>query len=275
MLDFLKRNYRWLLIFLFLLLSLQIITHDISHPGKTGIITRIVLSLSSYPLRAINAMVDSIKNLWDNYIYLVNVKKENEILKEKIDILLGEIQMLREYRFENERLKKILGFVDTQDLKYIPARVIAITQDEGLKVVMIDRGRADGVTEEDAVIVPEGVVGRVFRAGRRSSLVMLITDPRSSIDVRFERTRVRAILHGTGLHCEAEFVKNDEDVVKGDIVITSGLGGIFPKNNIVGTVKDVRADASMMFKKIIVEPSSNLSALDEVIVVKKSNHYAD
>ncbi len=275
MLDFLKRNYRWLLIFFFLLLSLQIITHDISHPDKTGIITRIVLSLSFYPLKAINAMTDSMKNLWDNYIYLVNVKKENDILKEKINALLSEVHMLKEYRLENERLKRIIGFIESQKLKYISAKVIAITQDEGLKVVMIDRGQMDGVTEEDAVVVPEGVVGRVFRVGRRSSLVMLITDPRSNIDVRFERTRVRAILHGSGGHCEAEFVKNDEDVVNGDIVITSGLGGIFPKNNVVGIVKDVKTDTSMMFKKIIVEPSSNLSALEEVLVVKSSNHYAD
>lgn len=275
MLDFLKRNYRWLLIFLFLLLSLQIITYDISHPGKTGIITRIVLALSSYPVKAINSMTGSIKNVWDNYIYLVNVKKENYILKEKIDNLLSEIQMLKEYRLENERLKKILNFVEEQKFDYVPARVIAVTQDEGLRVIMIDKGRLDGIREEDAVIVPEGVVGRVFRLGRRSSLVMLITDPRSNIDVRFERTRVRAILHGTGSECEAEFVKNDEDVVKGDIVVTSGLGGIFPKNNIVGIVKEVETLNSRMFKKILVEPSLNLNALEEVLVVKGTHHNAD
>lgn len=275
MLDFLKRNYRWLLIFLFLLLSLQIITYDISHPGKTGVITRIVLSLSSYPVKAIDAMTGSVKNVWDNYIYLVNVKKENYILKRKIDNLLGEIQILKEERFENERLKRMLGFVENQRLDYIPARVIAITQDAGLKVLMIDRGKLDGVSEENAVIVPEGVIGRVFRLGRRSSLVMLITDPRSNIDVRFERTRVRAILHGTGEQCEAEFVKNDEDVVRGDIVITSGLGGIFPKNILVGIVKNVKTLNSMMFKEILVEPSADLNALDEVLIVKSSQEYAD
>ncbi len=275
MLDFLKRNYRWLLIFLFLLLSLQIITYDISHPGKTGIVTRLILTISSYPVRAINAMTGAVKNLWDNYIYLVNVKKENYMLKEKIDNLLREIQMLKESRLENERLKKILNFVEEQKFDYVSARVIAVTQEEGLRVIMIDKGRLDGIREEDAVIIPEGVVGRVFRLGRRSSLVMLITDPRSNIDVRFERTRVRAILHGTGSECEAEFVKNDEDVVKGDIVITSGLGGIFPKNNIVGIVKEVETQNSMMFKKILVEPSTNLNAIEEVLVVKSSNHYAD
>lgn len=269
MLDFLKRNYRWLLIFLFLILSLQIVTYDISHPGKTGIITKIVLAISLYPVKAINAMTGSVKNVWDNYIYLVNVKKENYMLKEKIDNLLTEIQILKEYRLENERLKKILNFVENQNFDYVSARVIAITQDEGLRVVMIDKGRLDGINEENAVIVPEGVIGRVFRLGRRSSLVMLITDPRSNIDVRFERTRVRAILHGTGNQCEAEFVKNDEDVVKGDIVITSGLGGIFPKNNLVGIVKNVETLSSMMFKKILVEPSADLNALEEVLVEKQ------
>lgn len=275
MLDFLKRHYRWLLIFLFLILSLQIITYDVSHPGKTGVITRIVLALSLYPVKAINSVTDSVKNVWDNYIYLVNVKKENYMLKKKIDDLLSEIQLLKESQFENERLKKILKFVENQNFSYIPARVIAITQDQGLKVVMIDKGRLDGVTEENAVVVPEGVIGRVFRVGRSSSLVMLITDPRSNIDIRFERTRVRAILHGTGEECEAEFVKNDEDVVKGDIVITSGFGGIFPKNNLVGVVKKVESLSPMMFKKILVEPSSNLNALEEVLVVKSSKYNAD
>jgi rod shape-determining protein MreC len=275
MLDFLKRNYRWVIILLFLLLSIQIITYDISHPGKTGVITRIVLSLSSYPVKGIKRMTGSLRNMWDNYIYLVNVKKENYMLKKKIDNLLGEIQLLKEYRFENERLKKILGFVEDQNFEYIPARVVGITQDDGLKVIMIDKGQVDGVTEESAVIVPDGVIGRVFRLGGRSSLVMLITDPRSNIDVRFERTRVRAILHGTGGQCEAEFVKNDEDVVKGDIVITSGLGGIFPKNNIVGYVRNVETKSARMFKKILVEPATNLDAIDEVLIVKGSQNYAN
>lgn len=275
MLDFLRRNYRWLLIFSFLILSIQIISYDISHPDKTGIITRIVLSITSYPIKAINSLTDAIKNTWDNYIYLTNVKKENSMLKERMNQLLQELQELKEARLENERLKKILGFVEKENVKYLSARIIGITQDQGLQVLMVNRGRNDGVREQDAVVVPEGVVGRIFRTGGNTSFVMLITDPRSNVDVQFERTRVRAILHGTGSTCEAEFVKNDEDVVKDDIIVTSGLGGVFPKGIPVGVVKNVETDSSRMFKKIIIEPIVNLDALDEVLIVKtrsESNH---
>lgn len=269
MLDFLKRNLRWILIIFFLILSLQILTFDISHPGKTGIFTKIVITITTYPVKAIDSITRSIGRVWDNYIYLVNVKKENDLLKKKVEQLLSELQELKEYRLENERLKKLLGFVDEKNYEYLSAKVIGINEEEGLRVVVIDKGSRDGIEEGSAVLVPEGVVGRVFRLGRNSSHVMLITDPRSKADVRFERTRVRAILRGTGSICEAEFVKNEEDVVRGDILITSGLGGVFPPGNPVGVVQDVETDSTRLFKKISVIPSAHLDTLDEVIVVKR------
>jgi len=275
MLDFLKRNFRWITIFLFLIISLQIITYDISHPESTGLITRVILTISSYPLRAIHYITDSINDLWEDYVYLVNVKKENDILKKRIDELLTEIQTLKEYRLENERLRKLLGFSDRLNGEFLSARIIGITQDEGLRVFMIDRGSNDGVREGSAVLVPEGIVGRAFRVSSKNSLIMLITDPRSNIDVRFERTRVRAILHGTGNECEAEFVKSEEDVVKGDRVVTSGLGGIFPEGILAGIVRNVETKSSMMFKKIIIEPSAHLDALEEVMVMKREGGIED
>jgi len=269
MIEFLKKNVRWIILVIFLIISIQIFTYDVLNPPQPGIITRGILSVTSYPIRFIHGIRNSIADSWSEYIHLVGVKRDAEFLREKLSVLLEDNRKLRALKQENERLKKLLTFAEKEEYKIIPAKIIGVASDERNIMYLVDKGTSSGVTMNTEVFVPDGVVGRVFRASAKTAQIMLITNQRSFIDVRFERTRTRAILYGTGEDCAVDFVKREEDIVVGDSVITSGLGGVFVEKHIIGTVSNVETSPLKMFKNITVIPSAKLNKLEEVLLVSR------
>ncbi len=253
----------FLIVFALYIFSLNYKKHDLDP------IQRVVLTLVSPVLSAWSYMVENLKGTLDHYVFLTSVQEENQFLKKQISELEQELVRYKEAYLENQRLRRLLEFKTRLSYDSVAAMVILHDLSGWFQTVLLNKGYKDGVTEDMPVVSYNAVVGRVLQVGPHYSRVMLITDPASAVDVIVQRSRVRGILVGRDLNtCKIKYVKNDMDVRPGDLVITSGKDGVFPRGLRVGVVKATYRDPIKLFQKIDVEPLLNLKDLEEVLVIK-------
>jgi rod shape-determining protein MreC len=264
---FLKRYKTVITALVLIVITLVMLSYSLKQPAE-GIIRKIVVEISASLEFAINTSLSGIHNLWKRYLFLVGLENENRRLKEQNAQLLGELIKYREGYLEAERLKIILNL--KKDIPYpaIGAQVINITQTSLFKTIMINRGTSHGLKNGLPVISSKGIVGRIVEMSWHASRVLLAIDVNSNIDVSIQRTRAQGILQGGGSKaCSLKYILKSEDVQKGDLVISSGLGGIFPKELQLGVVTKVDKGRSGLFQKIDVAPSVDFNKLEEVLVL--------
>lgn len=203
-------------------------------------------------------------------------------LEQQVSALRIEVADLARLEQENERLRRDLEFVRQQRLKLMAAEVVGRDDITGWwKTVTIDRGSEDRLVVDRPVVVPDGLVGRVCRVGRRTSDVLLLSDTTMRVGARIVRTGVNGVVRGMGSDSRGrelqvlcaprafrlDYVSVEADVQKGDEVVTSGLGGIFPPDLRLGTVLDVTVDSSGLCRSATVAAAADLGALRYVFVV--------
>jgi rod shape-determining protein MreC len=231
-----------------------------------------VISLTAPGLSALEYVTHSVRNLWQGYFYLVGVKKENAVLRQRLEEYRQEEIRFQEAMQAMTRLEALLDLKRQVALPVIGARVIAYDPSMWSRCALIDQGGAQGVKEGLAVLAPRGIVGRIVEAYPQYAKVMLIVDRKSGGDAMIQRTRARGIIQGKGGNrCSLEFVPKSADVQVGDLVLASGLAGLFPKGLVFGTVSGTNKKNPGLFQEIEVTPSVDLSALEEVLVVKVAN----
>lgn len=201
------------------------------------------------------------------------LEDENQALKEQIAIYEYKINGMSEMEQENQRLKQMLNYIEqTPEYDYIIGRVIMKEPGYWFDVFDINVGINQGVEEGDAVITPDGLAGRVLKVGGNYSTVVAIIDSRVSVSAVIERTRDNGIVKGgmqlsdEGGLCSMSFLPLDADLQVGDRVVTSGLGGVFPKGLYVGQVSQVGTGTD---KQVVVKPAVDFLHLEEVMVVKE------
>lgn len=249
-----------------LFITLQLLPLTFDDTQKADPVTRVIMRLNYYPYKAINSVKTSLSDTWHNYLVLRNYKQENQKLLEENRKLRTEIFRLYELKLQNNRLKKLLGFIEEEPYNAVAAKVIAgspsLVRSE---FVTIDKGRKAGIEVGMPVVVQNGVVGRIYMVDRLSSQVMLITDPISAVDAIVQRTRARGIAKGNGNNCVLKYIEREEDIKNGDTVITSGKDGFYPKGIIIGKVKDIENEGGMF--KASLDPEVNIDSLEEVLVL--------
>lgn len=231
----------------------------------------LVVSLTAPGLQVLQYAGDTLHRVWRGYVWLVGVQRENELLRQR----LADIEQ-REARYQEalkavQRLEALLDLKRQLALPIIGARVVAYDPSLWSRAIIIDQGRAAGVEPGQAVVAPAGIVGRVVEAYPGYAKVMLIVDRLSGADALIQRTRIRGILQGRGANRSAlEYVPKSADVQVGDVVISSGLGGIYPAGLIFGKVSAVNKRGAGVFMEVEVTPAVDLSTLEEVLVVKSA-----
>ncbi len=237
--------------------------------GSTRLIRVWAVSVVTPLTRSIVHTQDWFSNTWHNYIWLRDVRKENEDLKnEVVQMKMREVRLIEDAN-QARRLQTLLGFKETYISKTVPAQVISTTGSEFSRAIYIDKGQKDGLAADMPVIAPEGIVGKVLKTFPTTSLVLLINDPTSGAGVILEKSRLQGVLKGspngaTVMHN----VMTDEKVEVGEQIITSGGDGVFPKGLPVGTVASV-SPGQDLFLNIRVRPSAPISRLEEVLVIAK------
>jgi rod shape-determining protein MreC len=251
-----------LLVFQLVLLSVQI-----QNPSGMTPIKTLFLAVQAPLVNVASNVLAGIQNAWRGYFWLVDVRTDNERLENRVRQLEMLNSSLEEVKQENDRLRHLLSIKNEAELKTIEARVIARTPGFLSNVLYINRGASHGVTVDSPVLAGHRIVGRIVLVAGGQSQVQLITNPDASIGVMMEQTRTPGVLSGTGeSHLELNYISTTEEIRTGDVVLSSGLDGIFPKGFLVGRVTESKKSEGI-FYNIKVEPAADLYHLEEVSVL--------
>jgi len=238
---------------------------------------RVLVSLFTPVQKGIDKFADLIGNSWSGYLNLIGVKKENNKLKEELAFKKLYILSLEE-RLRIERHEKLIEQkMDLLGWEGIPARVISFDPYAKSHTLWISAGSKQGIHLNRPVITLEGLVGRVVKVFDHSSQILLLVDSRFSVDVIDEETRVRALVVGSGKQAELrrypylthlEFLNLGDEIYEGDLLVTSGLGPLYPKGIPVGNVIRIQKKENALFQTSVVLPVVDFSKLDQVMVLK-------
>ncbi len=254
----------------FLLLTLQVRRDPAERTGLTEVTKRLLLLPLSPLLSATSAMTSAATSLWANYVDLRGLRQENRDLQAEVNRLRAELLAREEAVRENARLTALLRLQqDTLSggtATLTPARIIGKDATIWFRTLLINKGSRHGIVRNMPVISPEGLVGRVIEVTPFSARVQLITDLVSSVGAVIQRNRVIGVVTGrVESALEMRYVPLTADVIVGDRVITSGMGGVFPKGIVIGTVSAVRTPVGALFAEVEVEPAAPFSHLEEVV----------
>jgi rod shape-determining protein MreC len=214
-------------------------------------------------------VIDGVRGFWGNYVGLRGVRTENEELRKQLAELEVRLQEQKAQATQAERLQALLGLRERTALKTLAAEIIAGNPNPGLLTVTIDRGTADGVQADMAVIAPRGIVGRVIGpVAAHAARVQLIIDHNAAAGALSERTRAGGmVVGGEGdPPLRMELVSNLADIAPGDAIVASGVDGIYPKGFEIGTVATSESGKGL-HRLIRVRPAVDFSSLEEVLVV--------
>ena len=212
----------------------------------------------------------SVKNLWYQYFYFVSAAEECKKLKKQLACAVEKNNRLRELELSNLRLRKILKFRKTLNNRIVAAEVIGRDPAFWFKTIMIDKGSTDGLEKWLPVVVPEGIVGQIIEVSLNSSKVLLIIDQNSAVDVLVQKIRARGIIKGESHgRCRLKYVLRKYDVNVDDIVISTGLDGVFPKGLRVGRVASISRQSYGIFQEVTVIPYVDFERLEEILVMLK------
>ncbi len=250
-----------------LILNLALLSVQIEGPSGTLLLKTWTLALQA-PLVAVSAGVtNGVRNFWHSYIWTIGARAENEQLRETVRRLMLLNNSYEQAQQENARLRRLLMLNESHTYESVGARVIARTPSYLSNLIYINRGSADGVFVDSPVISGDGIIGRIILVARHQSQVQLITNPDASIGAVLEKTRTPGVLRGSGdLLLDMIYVSNTEPAEVGEIVLSSGLDGIYPKGFPIGKVVDSRKGKGV-FRSIKVEPRMDLIRVEEVSVL--------
>jgi rod shape-determining protein MreC len=258
-----------LLLVLTLLLVITVLSLSLKRSPALRKVQGLVVAMTAPGLEGLSYVGRSAKQLWLGYVYLVGVRRQNAELQRQLEEYKQRGVHFQEAEQALTHLEALLDLKRQVALPVIGARVIAYDPTLWSRSAIINQGKAQGVKEGLPVLAPQGIVGRVVEVYPEYSKVMLIVDRKSSADAMVQRTRVRGMLKGKGGNRGSlEFVPKSADVQVGDLVLASGLVGLYPKGLVFGKVTAANKKNPGVFQEIEVTPSVDLSALEEVLVVK-------
>jgi rod shape-determining protein MreC len=258
-----------LLLVLTLLLVFTVLSLSLKSSPALRKVQGLVVSMTAPGLEGLEYVGRSAKQLWLGYFYLIGVRRQNAELQRQLEEYKQREVHFQEAEQALTRLENLLDLKRQVALPVIGARVIAYDPSLWSRSAILNQGKVQGVKEGLPVLAPQGIVGRIVGVYPEYSKVMLIVDRKSSADAMVQRTRIRGMLKGKGGNrCSLEFVPKSADVQVGDLVLASGLVGLYPKGLVFGKVTAANKKNPGVFQEIEVSPNVDLSTLEEVLVVK-------
>ena len=212
--------------------------------------------------------LDLARGTWEDYVALRGVRGENDELRSALARVEEENLQLREALVASGRLQRIAEMRDEFEIPMLPAELVGVDVSAWFRSVLVDRGRTHGVHAGMPVISENGLVGLVTATSLSAAKVMLLLDTQSAIDGVVQSSRARGIVRGTrGDTLEFEFVTRGGDIKPGDVLITSGLGGVYPKGLRIGQVRRVSEPDAKLLQKAEVEPAVDFGRLEQVFLM--------
>lgn len=260
-----------LIVIISVLLILAGVNHVTGGTGPVGNAVRIVF----FPMQKVVTGISSSVSRFTGFVWeMKGYKEQNEQLVSEMNELRKQNRGIEEYKTENERLKNLLGLKEQlTNYETLAAEVIAYGTSSWYDFIEINKGKKDGLDIHDVVITTEGIIGQITEVGTNWSKVSTIINSEHSMGVRIVRTGDIAIVSGDVLlakdgYCKMDFIAKDASLVTGDILETSGLGGIYPSGLSVGKIREIKSDNAGAMQYAVVEPFVEFDTIHEVIVIK-------
>ncbi|MBP3414972.1 MAG: rod shape-determining protein MreC [Clostridia bacterium] len=251
--------------------------YSASLSGEQNILTAIT-SFITTPVQKLSALISGgIGSIGDDLTDVETIKAENELLLTKVRELTAQLVDYEELKQENERLRGILQLKqENAEFEFVPATVISRDATDQYGTFIIDKGTAHGVAYLDPVITADGLVGYISEAGPISSKVTTILSPATDIGAIDRRTLDGGVLGGDlalakNGTCKLSYLARDCEVAAGDIIVTSGLGCIYPKNLVIGEVTEILAESQDISLYAIIQPAADITGCIDVFVISSFN----
>jgi rod shape-determining protein MreC len=253
-----------------LLLSFLLMTLQVRHETAVVTFTRQALLFVVSPfIKVTAATIHGVTSIWQDYVDLRTLREENKRLQFEASTLKRRLDQLQEQALETQRLQRLLAMRDSSQAEFLTARVVGKDATNWFKTILLDCGSMEGVRRNQPVLAPNGLVGRVVEVTPTSARVQLFTDPVSAVGGLIQRTRVTGIVSGNlGAGARVRYLPLMGDVVVGEEVVTSGMGGVFPKGIPIGRIATVERKSGALFQEATLTPAVDLSRLEEVLILK-------
>ena len=229
-----------------------------------------VLALFTTPVQSALAKVNrAAVNIWSTYLDWKNVRAENRRLRDENQHLRVESLQVSETATENQRLRRLLGLQERLPLSTLSAEIIAREWGGWVRSLTVNRGRGDRISRLTAVISPEGLIGRVIEVRSGASIIQVLTDPASTVGAHVVRTRTSGIVEGDprGTMRLKYMAREGGGIQVGDLVVTAGAGGVFPRGIPVGRVRAIDDRGSALFHYAVLTPVVDFARVDEVLLL--------
>ena len=239
-------------------LSLVVVASDrramTSGAHQHGFLPGVLIEIAAPVEKLLSLPAELTRSGWGRYVALQGVRDENERLAARVAALEEENLQFREALVESGRLQRIAEMRTDFEAPMRPAQVVGQDVSPWFRSVLVDRGGSDGVRSGMPVVTETGVVGLVTASSPHAGRTMLLLDGQSAVDALVQRSRARGIVRG-------------DDVQVGDVVITSGFGGVYPKGLRIGEVIDVQADGERLLQRALLRPAVDFGRLEQVFVM--------
>lgn len=279
------RNKRLFLLLIGVVMLVVLIGYSLNSRDQLSLPEKLVMDVVGSAQQVIHVPADLVVNIFANIRALVDAHKENQILKERLAqqrLLEYEVQALKK---DNEELRRILEKTESiRDYHPIQATVISRSPERWIEQVMINKGSEDGVKPNMAVITVDGMIGKIQSTSAKTSTVQLLSgfDQFNRISATIPRDEGNDVFglieeydRKTNMLLFKIIEESDKNVERGDIVISSGKGGVFPEGLMIGTVQDVVPDQYGLTSTALVKPAANLYDIQHVIVVDPALSYQE
>jgi rod shape-determining protein MreC len=266
---FLLRKYKTaIFIVTLLVLALIMFSYNLKYGADGSFLRKIVLETIAPAQKVLSTSVKSVNDAWLRYVLLVGIEEENKNLKNKINELKAALILYQDGYLEAQRLRKLLDLRDDYNYHFISARVIDREQAALSKTILINKGSVHGLKTGMPVIAPPGLIGRLVDVSWHVSKVLLFIDENSNVGAIVQRTRTQGVISGAGPRgLILKYISKTQDVKEGDVIVSSGMGGVFPKGLLIGQVSHVDRQDASLFLKINVAPFVDFSKLEEILIL--------
>ena len=250
------------------LVSMVVDGRRVRSGGELSWWTGAALDVAAPVQRMMSTPVDVLHDLWVDYVDLLGVRRQNQELHSRLAELSDENLQLREALVASGRLERIAEMRESYEMPMLPGELVGADASPWFRSVLIDRGRSQGVRSGMPVISEDGLVGLVRSTSTGASKAMLLLDRQSAVDGIIQRSRLRGIVRGLGHEeLEFEFVARGADVEAGDVVMTSGVGGVYPKGLRIGEISALGDSDSPLLRTATLKPAVDFARLEQVFVM--------
>lgn len=234
---------------------------------------RTIIGVITSPFTTLGTNIkNGVTNFFAAYTNYEKLLEENEALKKENSDLQKRLEDSYTLEVEIDRLEQLSNVLETtEELELVEARVVSVSTDGWNSVFSINKGSLAGIKEKDVVIASQGLVGKVREVGPNWATVVAFTDPQIAVGAIVTRTEDAAMTEGTielkakGL-CRLSYLNKNSSAIRGDIVETSGLGGLYPAGIVIGTIKDISIDDNGLTKYAIIQPAVDFTDLKKVYI---------